>query len=110
MGTAAKVLLIAMLVVAGQVTAQPATNALDEATCKEAEAMLARGVAWLQTQQGADGRIGTNEHAAVTAAAVALGLSMCRSELQMTSGTVNENACRILRQNMEHDEQNRGRI
>ena len=70
MGTVAKVLMISLLVGAGQVTAQSATNVLDAATRQAAEDTLARGVAWLQTQQGADGRIGTNEHAAVTAMAL----------------------------------------
>ena len=49
MGTVAKVLLISLLVVAGQVTAQPTANALDEATRREAEATLAlvrKEVAW----------------------------------------------------------------
>ena len=69
MGSAVKVLSISLMV-AGLVAAQSATNVLDAATRKEAEATLARGVAWLQSQQGADGRIGTNEHAAVTALAL----------------------------------------
>ena len=71
MGTVTKVLMISLLMVAGRVIAQPTTNVLDAATRKEAEATLARGMAWLQTQQTADGRIGTNEHAAVTAMAIA---------------------------------------
>ena len=44
---------------------------LDAATRKDAEETLARGVAWLQAQQVADGRIGSNRHVAVTALALA---------------------------------------
>lgn len=43
---------------------------LDGTTRKEAEATLARGAAWLQAQQCSNGRIGSNEHVAVTALAL----------------------------------------
>ena len=46
-------------------------GALDATTRKDAEETLARGVAWLQAQQVADGRIGSNRHVAVTALALA---------------------------------------
>ena len=93
MGTVTKVLMISLLMVAGPVTAQPATNVLDAATRKEAEATLARGVAWLQTQQGPDGRIGTNEHAAVTALALrAMQASGARRQASVQAPAVRRQA------------------
>ncbi len=81
MGTVTKVWLMAMLMAAGLARAgdeHPTPNSqhpttkvvLDSQVRTEAEATLARGVAWLQAQQVADGRIGSNRHVAVTALAL----------------------------------------
>jgi len=70
MNMAARITAIALLATAGTLTALAVeTSPLDDVTRKEAEATLARGVVWLQTQQSPDGRIGTNPHQSVTALA-----------------------------------------
>ena len=61
---------MAWLIAAVVVPGLAADVGLDAATRQDAEATLARGVAWLQAQQAATGRIGSNEHVAVTALAL----------------------------------------
>ena len=89
----AKVLVIGLLATAvaggtfGQTNVQRLTvnGELDAPTRKEAEATLARGLAWLQAQEAADGRIGTNRYQAVTA----LALRAVRGAAGITNGRWN---------------------
>jgi hypothetical protein len=67
MSTTIRTMMVVLLATAWCATA--AEPALDAQTRRDAEAALARGVAWLQAQQSADGRIGTNRQITVTALA-----------------------------------------